>query len=42
MADNFSNDRNVTANTEVELDMIHAKNLCRLLNVAIKAAESKL
>jgi hypothetical protein len=39
LADDCIGDGDVTGNTEIELDIIQAKELVRLLSVAIEAAE---
>jgi len=40
IADSCINDADVTSNTEIELDVLRAKELVRLLNMAIEAAEN--
>lgn len=40
VADDCISDDDVTGNTEIELDIIQAKELVRLLSIAIEAAES--
>jgi len=42
IADNYIADTDVTGNTEIELNIIQAKALVRLLTMAIKAAENNL
>jgi hypothetical protein len=42
IADNYIADTDVTGNTEIELNIIQAKALVRLLTMAIEAAENNL